>query len=136
MKKLSLPVTILLASLVIGGFYYASQVSKQRSIERQQQKELEAKAEQDEREYAIKQKSACLGIYESESKKWNNVSEWNYDSFGDSCEITYREANPKPDSQCESELNEYKATLEGKVVPPSVFVAYLHCVDGTFSKTF
>ena len=37
LNKLSLPATIVIASLIIGGFYFASQVNKQRSIERQQQ---------------------------------------------------------------------------------------------------
>ena len=37
LNKLSLPATIVIASLIIGGFYFASQVNKQHSIERQQQ---------------------------------------------------------------------------------------------------
>lgn len=49
-NKLSLPATILIASIILGGFYYASQVYKQKSIERQQQ----IKTEQDEREQAAK----------------------------------------------------------------------------------
>lgn len=44
LNKLSLPSTILIASLVLGGFYYATQVSKQNSIEKQQQIELQAQA--------------------------------------------------------------------------------------------
>ena len=36
-NKLSLPTTIIIASLILGGFYYASQVNKQQSIERQQE---------------------------------------------------------------------------------------------------
>lgn len=47
LNKLSLPVTILIASIVLGGFYYASQLSKQNSIEKQQQIELQAKKDQD-----------------------------------------------------------------------------------------
>ncbi len=42
-NKLSLPITILLASVILGGFYYATELNKQSSIERQQQLELEAK---------------------------------------------------------------------------------------------
>lgn len=40
-NKLSLSTTILIASVIIGGFYYASQVNKQNSIERQQEAKLE-----------------------------------------------------------------------------------------------
>ena len=34
--KLNLPITILLASIILGGFYYASQIYQQKSIEKQQ----------------------------------------------------------------------------------------------------
>ena len=39
-NKLSLPATILIASFVIGGFYYAGEVNKQKSIERQQEMKI------------------------------------------------------------------------------------------------
>ncbi len=39
--KLILPASILLCSLILGGFYYASQANKQRSIEKYQQIELQ-----------------------------------------------------------------------------------------------
>ena len=42
-NSLSLPIVILIASLILGGFYYASELNKQTSIERQQQTELEQK---------------------------------------------------------------------------------------------
>ncbi len=65
LNKLSLPATILIASLVIGGFYYASEVSKQKSIERQQEVTLQeektktdqAKQEQDKAKQAL---DTCL----------------------------------------------------------------------------
>lgn len=41
LNKISLPATILIASLILGGFYYASEVSKQKSIERQQKIKIE-----------------------------------------------------------------------------------------------
>lgn len=53
-NKLSLPVTILIASIILGGFYYATQTSKQRSIER-----LEQKAEVEKQSIALK-KSLCV----------------------------------------------------------------------------
>lgn len=64
LNKLSLPIVILIASLVIGGFYYASEVNKQRSIERQQEIKLrddrraeEAKAEQEKQEQLKEQQA-------------------------------------------------------------------------------
>ncbi len=85
LNKLSLPAVILIASIVLGGFYYASQLNKQQSIEKQQQikieqerQETEAKAEQDKRDYIAKRKTECLAIYKAESDKWNNTESWNY----------------------------------------------------------
>lgn len=49
-NKLSLPTTILIASILLGGFYYASQLSKQKSIEKQQQIEIDLKKEQETKE--------------------------------------------------------------------------------------
>ena len=46
LNKLSLPATILIASIVLGGFYYASQVNKQKSIEKQQQIDIEQKKQE------------------------------------------------------------------------------------------
>lgn len=48
LNKLSLPATILVASLLLGAFYFATQVIKQNSIERQQQTELQARTEADQ----------------------------------------------------------------------------------------
>lgn len=45
-NKLSLPVTILIASIILGGFYYASQAYKQKSIERQQENAIEQKKQE------------------------------------------------------------------------------------------
>lgn len=42
-NKLILPITILVASVIVGGFIYASQISKQKSIEKQQQTEIYSK---------------------------------------------------------------------------------------------
>lgn len=101
-NRLSLPAVILIASVILGGFYYASQVSKQRSIERQQQIELQAKTEQENRDYTAKRKTECLAIYKTESDKFNNVQNWSYiepttssgNMFslnGDTCEIIYKD---------------------------------------------
>jgi len=45
LNELSLPVTIIIASFILGGFYYAGELSKQKTIERQQ----EVKTEEDRR---------------------------------------------------------------------------------------
>lgn len=47
-NKLSLPAVILIASVILGGLYYASQVTKQKSIERQQQIKIEKEKQEQE----------------------------------------------------------------------------------------
>lgn len=80
LNKLSLPAVILVASLILGGFFYASQVNKQRSIERQQQikidqekqdqlaKELKEQQAKEEAEQAL---NACIAtVEENYSSQW------------------------------------------------------------------
>jgi len=80
LNKLSLPVVILIASIILGGFYYASEVNKQKSIERQQQvkieqekqdqlaKELKEQQAKEETEQAL---NACIADAEERySNQW------------------------------------------------------------------
>ncbi len=53
--KIVLSIAILLASIILGGFYYASQVNKQKSIERQQT----IKIEEDKKADYFKKKIEC-----------------------------------------------------------------------------
>lgn len=79
-NKLSLPTTIIIASLIFGGFFYASQVNKQKSIERQQQAEMEQKKqeqldeelkEQEAKGEAEKTLSSCIDEAEQRySDQW------------------------------------------------------------------
>lgn len=112
-NKLILPISILLGSMILGGFYYASQISKQRSIEKQQQIELqnraeadnikreqeqlaeEEKQEQEKKEYIVKRKKDCYDLENSERKKWNNVVDSRYDETDDLCYVRYSDANGK-----------------------------------------
>lgn len=62
LNTLSLPAAILIAGVVIGGFYYVSQINKQKSIEKQQQAKIEQEQEaKEEREQAL---SACIASAE------------------------------------------------------------------------
>jgi len=113
-NKLVLPISILIASIILGGAYYASQVNKQQSIERQQQIELEAerqeaeaKAEQEQKEYVAKRKGECYDIFFKEREKWNNVKSHIYNKEKDVCEITY-ENNKYNETICERKNEEKK----------------------------
>lgn len=82
--KLTLPATILLGCIILGGFFYASQISKQKSIERQQQYE---------------RKKDCYDLETSERKKFNNVDGSYYNEEKDVCVVRYingewREGDP------------------------------------------
>lgn len=139
MKRINtifLPITIIVASVIIGGFYYATQVNKQESIERQQQVELFAKKELEEKEYIADQKSACLNIYKTESDKWGNVRGWNYNVDTDKCEITYNDPNKKSRAECEQDLEDTKKIYGDNPAPSYAFGLYLQCLDGTFVNEF
>ena len=80
LNKLSLPAVILIASIILGGFYYVSQVNKQRSIEKQQQIEIEQKKqeqldkeleEQQARKEAEQALNTCVATAEANySNQW------------------------------------------------------------------
>lgn len=95
-NKLILPITILIASIILGGFFYASQINKQKSIERQQiLKQIEdrriedEKLAQEKKEYVVKRKKDCYDIETSERKKFNNIDESFYDELNDICKVIY-----------------------------------------------
>lgn len=75
MKKLSLPVSILIASLVIGGFYYLSQINKQKSIERQQLVE-QAKAEEEKNMQLGKESELEQCLVRSDDKAKESADYW------------------------------------------------------------
>lgn len=94
LNKLSLPAVILIASIILGGFYFATQVIKQQSIERQQ----EVKRQEDRREKEIKnalealkiKQAECEALAEGVREKWNNVMGVTYDrAVWKECVVTY-----------------------------------------------
>ena len=82
-NKLSLPAVILMASIILGGFFYASQVNKQRSIERQQQVKIKQEKqnqltkelkEQETKEQAEQSLNTCIADAETNySNNWRNA---------------------------------------------------------------
>src|SRR5882724_9842863 len=47
-NKLSIPATILISVIILGGFYFATEVNKQASIERQQRIDLKQKQDEEQ----------------------------------------------------------------------------------------
>lgn len=70
-NKLVLPISILLGSIILGGFYYSSEQNKLQSIERQQIIELESK-ENDEKKEVVKLEN-CLDIVEQEFERTADI---------------------------------------------------------------
>lgn len=64
LNKLSLPAVILVASVILGGFYFASQIAKQMSIEKQQQITIE----QEKQEQLVKELNEQQAKEEAERK--------------------------------------------------------------------
>jgi len=79
-NKLTLPATIIISSLILGGFFYASQVNKQKSIEKQQQIKIEQERrgqldkelkKQEDKTKAEKALNTCIADAEEDySNQW------------------------------------------------------------------
>lgn len=67
-NKLSLPAAILIVGIILGGVYYVSQVNKSNSIEKQQQIELQAKAEAEQQKTGVE-----TTIYTNPAKEANQL---------------------------------------------------------------
>ena len=118
-NNVSLPVAIIIASLILGVSFYQIQSSKQKSIEKQ----TEAKNEQDNKEYVSKRKKECYNIEQSERKNYNNVdgsfyNEENNEIYSaDVCVVRYinldwNENNPSACGAFESPGKDSKCTIE------------------------
>ncbi len=137
--KILLPAAIVLACAILGGAFYAVQVNKQKSIEKQQllkieedRRAAEEKTELDKQEFAAKRKNDCLSIYKTESDKWNNVRGWRYDEEYNECHIRFKDPSPKSEAKCD-EL--YPATINDK--PTLAFLRENSmCKEGEFENSF
>ncbi len=139
-SKLILPITILVASIILGGFFYASQINKQHSIERQQQIKLEeerkiqeAKLEQEKKEYIAKRKSECYSLYEKERAKWNNVKGNEYDEEKDVCLIRYKATDEWKDKNCDDFLPKADTS---EFLRKILLKSYFDCKDNSFTNEF
>ena len=145
-NSLSLSSTIVMASIILGGFYFMIENNKQKSIERQQEARIQEDRVRENKEYIARQKSSCLEIYQAEGKKYSNVNGWRYiepsdnrfNLSSDKCEITYRDQNRKTKAVCEEIFAATKKSYEdlSRPVSPSAFDALVQCLEGTFTNEF
>ena len=72
---MKITLSILLAATILGGFYYVAEVNKQRSIERQQQTQLDTKADADKRVETLID-SCVLGVQLDYVRQSEGVPKW------------------------------------------------------------
>jgi hypothetical protein len=77
-NKLSFPATILIVGIILGSFYLSTQIIKQSSIERQQ-----------DRNYIAERKDSCYDLFYREKEKWSNTERYWYDENTDKCMVQY-----------------------------------------------
>lgn len=139
-NKIIIPISILLASIILGGFFYASQVNKQNSIERQQEMKIaedrrieEANREQEKKEYIAKRKNECYSLYEKERAKWNNVKGNEYDEEKDVCLIRYKATDEWKGKNCDDFLPKEDAS---DFLRKILLKSYFDCTDNSFTNEF
>jgi len=142
-SKLLLPVTIIIASIILGGFFYATQVNKQRSIEKQQQIKIqedrrieEVKSEQTRKEYVVKRKDDCYKIYLQEKEIWNNVKDFYYSEIRDICIVRYNSSEPAKNKEECKEIIKDIWEVKDKSLQEWIWDNYRNCLDNTFCKEF
>ena len=141
-NKPSLTATIIIASLILGSFFYASQANKQRSIEKQQENKLQedkrlekTKTEQAKKEYIAKRKNECYSIYEKERDEWNNVKDVSYSEIRDVCIIKYKSSeSAKSKEDCEKMIKNTQELSES--LRDLILNNYFDCLENWFSKEF
>lgn len=114
--KFILPISILLGCIVLGGVYYASEVNKQKSIEKQQQIELQAKAEAEQAQKTADQAKAdkekadadfsnnlkCQTLLKDLKMRWNNVVGIYYSDWQNTCIVKYTDKGITQEAPIES----------------------------------
>lgn len=140
MNKILIPISILLASIILGGVFYATQINKQRSIERQQEMEItesrrieEMRQAQESKEYVAKRKNECYALYEKERAKWNNVKSNEYNEEKDVCLIRYKAADEWKGKNCDDLL---PADDASEYLEELALKNYWDCKDNSFTNEF
>lgn len=142
-EKITLPVAIVISTIIFAMGFYAVQYNKQQSIERQQEIKLqedrmveEVKAEQAKKEYIAKQKNECYDTYLQEKKNWDNVADFNYSEVRDICIVKYRSNEPaKTKEKCE-EIIKNISEIKSSYLLNMIFDNYYDCLENWFSKEF
>jgi hypothetical protein len=93
-EKITFPVAIVVAAVILGGAFYAVQYNKQQSIEAQQLSEqaeerIQRDLENQRAELKLKQ-DECMSLASGVKQRWGNVIGVTYDNkFWKECVVTY-----------------------------------------------
>lgn len=97
-NKLLLPISILLGSIILWYFFYIIQISKQESIEKQQEiklqidnHELEMKDRREREEKKFTNNLKCQTLLKDLKQRWNNVVGIYYSEQQNTCIVKYME---------------------------------------------
>lgn len=108
-NKIILFTTILLASMILGGFFYISQINKQKSIERQQWIKLqnerrmeEERAKQDKADKTFSNNLRCQALLKDLKQRWSNVVGIYYSDLLNTCIVKYTEKGGVEEASIES----------------------------------
>lgn len=108
-NRLILPIAILIASIILGGFFYASQLNKQKSIERQQEIKLQddkrvakEKAEQDKTDKTFINNLKCQTLLKDLKQRWDNVVGIYYSELENTCIVKYTKKGEIEEAPIES----------------------------------
>lgn len=115
-KVVVISLTVIIACVILGGFYYVVETNKQVSIEAQKAAEAQLERDQqskeeslEKQEYIVKRKQDCYELHSQEKKNYNNVADtFSYDEVGDVCRIWYY---AEKDAYADIDCNDYTSAV-------------------------
>jgi type II secretory pathway pseudopilin PulG len=140
-NDLLLLVTIIISSIILGSFFFAIQLSQQRSIERQQEIRLQderkiTKAKFEQAKKVGKRIRECYEIYLKEKKNLSNVTGFKYSEVRDICIVHYASTEPaKTAEECQKIINNL-SKFQSVIASDKVLNIYYNCLENYYSKEF
>jgi hypothetical protein len=107
-NKLVLPITILLGCIILGEFFYASQVIKlqdNRRVDEVRAVKADEQKEIDDANIDFDNRLKCQALFKELKQRWNNVVGIYYSKMENSCVIKYTEKGKIQESTMEDMQN-------------------------------
>jgi len=96
-KDVSIPIAIIISTIILGGFLYSIQINKQNSIERQQ-KYVDS----------FGNELKCQNLLKDLRNRWGNVVGIYYSEFWNTCMVKYTEDGEVLESRIENMATKIK----------------------------